>query len=330
MQSGLRKLRSILIFVLATAIFFAVVAYTFRSVDFQSLFADASTSSVLALLGWGLGFHLSFGVVMWVAFWLHYRLKLAMIEILTLPLMMHLFLYLMPLKGGMLFQVFYSKQKYKLDLSKGFSLGMMVFLNSLILTIFLGLAMVYLLPIDSLELKTVIWCMGLSLVGFVVALNLLPKQGLAGDGIVRRGLNFLINVRIQLTDQFKNVKLFFGLLITTFVSVIIQAILFWKTGSFIGVESDFGPVLLVVLILRIILLIRLLPGNLGIQEVMIGVVFATAGFEIEDGLMIGIITRLISVFWSATIGLPALYSNLKYFESASLNGLIKSVAKAKE
>ena len=330
MQTGLRKLRSISIFVLAVAIFFAVVGYTFRNVDLASLLAGASVSDVLGLLVWGLGFHLSFGVIMWVAFWLHYKLKLAVVEILTLPLMMHLFLYLMPLKGGMLFQVFYSKQKYKLDLSKGFSLGMMVFLNSLLLTIFLGLAMVYLLPINSLELKVMIWGMGLSLVGFIVGLNFLPKDRVEGQGFLKRLLNFLINVRVQLTDQFKNVQLFFGLFVTTFVSVVIQAILFWKTGEFIGVETEFGPVLLVVLVLRIILLIRLLPGNLGIQEVMIGVVFATAGFEIEDGLMIGIITRLVSVFWTATIGLPALYSNLRYFESASLKGLIKSVAKAEE
>lgn len=262
---------------------------------------------------------------MWVGFKLHYHLILKRSEILVLPLMMHLFLYLMPVKGGMLFQVFYSKHKYGLDLSKGFSLGMMVFLNSLILTIILGLALIYLIPVDSTELKIAIWGMGLALTGFIVGINFLPSTGKSGSGFATRLVNFLINVRVQLGEQIKNGKLFIGLATTTLISTLIQAFWFWKTAQVIDIQSSFPAVLLVVLVLRIILLIRFLPGNLGVQEVMIGVVFAAAGFQLEDGLLIGVITRLISVFWSATIGLPALYSNLHYFGSPSLSGLIDRI-----
>lgn len=285
----------------------------------------ASIPQVVQLFGVGLLFHISFGLIMWVGFKLHYHLTLKRSEILVLPLMMHLFLYLMPVKGGMLFQVFYSKHKYGLDLSKGFSLGMMVFLNSLILTIILGLALIYLIPVDSTELKIAIWGMGLALAGFIVGINFLPSTGKSGSGFTTRLVNFLINVRVQLGEQIKNEKLFIGLATTTLISTLIQAFWFWKTAQVIDIQSSFPAVLLVVLVLRIILLIRFLPGNLGVQEVMIGVVFAAAGFQLEDGLLIGVITRLISVFWSATIGMPALYSNLHYFGSPSLSGLIDRI-----
>ncbi|MBI1287430.1 MAG: hypothetical protein GC178_07590 [Flavobacteriales bacterium] len=324
----MNKLGSGFIFALAAAIFFLVVWFTFKDVNLGQFVQNTALSDVLKLFGLGLIFHLSFGVIMWVAFWLHYKLRLPAIEILTLPLMMHLFLYLMPMKGGMLFQVFYSKHKYHLDMSKGFSLGLMVFLNSLLLTIFLGLAMIYLLPVDSLRLKLIIWAMGAGLVGMVVSMGFLPSANIVGEGLLNRFLNFLINVRVQLMEQFKNIRLFFGLLITTLVSVIIQAFWFWQTALALDFPCAFAPVLLVVLILRIILLVRVLPGNLGVQELMIGVVFATAGFQMEEGLMIGVITRLISVFWSAMIGLPALYANLKYFDSHSLKGLLQRVSRA--
>lgn len=324
----MNKLGSGFIFTLAAAIFFLVVWFTFRDVDLGQFVKNATWVDVLKLLGFGLIFHLSFGVIMWVAFWLHYKLRLPVIEILILPLMMHLFLYLMPMKGGMLFQVFYSKHKYHLDMSKGFSLGLMVFLNSLLLTIFLGLAMIYMLPVDSLRLKLIIWAMGAGLVGMVVSMSFLPSANIVGEGLLNRFLNFLINVRVQLMEQFKNVRLFFGLLVTTLVSVVIQAFWFWQTALALGVSCDYAPVLLVVLVLRIILLVRILPGNLGVQELMIGVVFATAGFQIEEGLMIGVITRLISVFWSAVIGLPALYSNLQYFGSSSLSGLLGRIRRS--
>ena len=51
-----------------------------------------------------------------------------------------------------------------------------------------------------------------------------------------------------------------------------------------------------------------------------------AGFEIEEGLLVGLVNRLIAVFWTAALGLPALYSNLKYFDSFSIRGLINKVA----
>lgn len=324
----LSKLGSIGVFSLAAALFFGVVAFTFREVDLSHLFSSTSSGQIFLLLGLGLLFHISFGVIMWVGFWLHYQLKIDKSEILTLPLMMHLFLYLMPIKGGMLFQVFYSKHKYNLDLSKGFSLGLMVFLNSIVLTVIVGLALAYLIPVESFELRLTIILMGIALFGLWATLLVLPSKPRDGDGALNKIINFFINVQVQLADQLRNTKLFFGLLISTSVSVTIQAIWFWKTAEILGIESEFPAVFLVVLVLRVVLLIRLLPGNLGIQEVMIGVVFSAAGFQLEDGLLIGVITRLISVFWSATIGLPALYSNLKHFDSLSISGLINKVAKS--
>lgn len=324
----MRKFGSVFVFLVAAVVFFLVVWFTFKDAELGRVFNQATVAELFQLLVLGLVFHISFGIIMWVAFRLHYRLSLPAIETLTLPLMMHLFLYLMPMKGGMLFQVFYTRHKYHLDLSKGFSLGVTIFLSSLLLTIFLGLGMVYMLPVQSPQLKLIIWAMGASLVGMMVLMAMLPAGNIVGSGLRERIMNFLINVRVQLMRQFKDIRLFFWLIITTLVSVMIQAVWFWKTALVLDIPCQYGPVLLVVLILRIILLVRLLPGNLGVQELMIGAVFATAGFQIEEGLMIGVITRLVSVFWTAVIGLPALYSNLQYFGSSDLGELLSRIRRS--
>lgn len=324
----MKNLASRSVFLVAALLFFVVADYSFREVDLAQFLSKTRPANLFGLLLTGLFFHLSFGLIMWVGFRLHYQLKLDKLEILVLPMMMHLFLYIMPIKGGMLFQVFYSKQKYGLDLSKGFSFGVMVFLNSLLLTVLLGLALLYFIPIRSLELKLMIWCLAASLFGIFVAIRLLPKKELNPVGLLPRIANFLIRVRKQLEEQTRNRKLFVALSVTTLISTLIQAFWFWKVAEVLGLQSEFLPVLLVVLILRILLLIRLLPGNLGVQELMIGAVFAAAGFQLQEGLLIAVITRLISVFWTTIIGLPALFSNLHYFESATLRGLIEKVAKS--
>jgi uncharacterized membrane protein YbhN (UPF0104 family) len=226
----------------------------------------------------------------------------------------------------MLFQVFYTKHRYGLTMSKGFSLGLMVFLASLLLTVLLGLVLTHFIPVESMELRAMLWAMGASVVGAAILMQLLPATVTGKSGLGWKLTDFLVNVRIQLADQLKNIRLFIALMFTTAISVLVQTVWFWKTAAALGIASELLPVLLVVLILRVILLIRILPGNLGVQEVMIGAVFAAAGFQMQDGLLIGVVTRLISVFWAATIGFTALYSNLRYFRSDSIAGLIRKVA----
>jgi uncharacterized membrane protein YbhN (UPF0104 family) len=322
------KLATKAIFLFAVALFFGVVSYSFREVDVAQFFARAGMWGMVELMLLGLLFHLSFGLIMWVGFRLHYGLKLNTSEILVLPMMMHLFLYLMPIKGGMFFQVFYSKQKYGLDLSSGFSFGVLVFLNSLLLTIVLGLVLVYTIPVRSLELKVLIWGMAAAPLALIIFLRSLPNEKEHTNRLSQRFANFMIRAGWQLKEQLNNTRLFIALSTTTLASMLIQSLWFWKMSEILGLQSEFLPVMLVVLILRILMLIRLLPGNLGIQELMIAAVFSAAGFRLEDGLLIGVITRLISVFWTTIIGLPALFSNLHYFESATLRGLIERVAKS--
>jgi len=314
------------IFIVAMLLFMAVVGFTFREVDVAVIFSQMGLVKLASLFSIGLAFHVSFGVIMWVGFALHYKMRLPAKEMVQLPMMMHLFLYLMPMKGGMLFQVFYTRHRYGLDMSKGFSLGLTVFLASLLLTVVLGLALTYIIPVNSMELRTMLWAMGASVVGGAIVMQLLPANVTGKSGLVWKLTDFLVNVRKQLADQLKNGRLFVALMFTTAISVLVQAVWFWKTASALGIQSQLLPVLLVVLILRVILLIRILPGNLGVQEVMIGAVFAAAGFQMQEGLLIGVVTRLISVFWAATIGLAGLYSNLRYFSSDSISGLIRKVA----
>ena len=321
------KLKSFGLFGIGSLLFTAVVAITFKEVDVQQIISEVSLSNLIGVMLLGLMFRSTFGIIMWVGFWLQYNLKMRLSEIFFLPLMMHLFIYIMPIKGGMLFQVFYTRQKYKLDISKGFSLGVMIFLITVTLAAVLGLTLTYLIPVNSPELKSGLLFMGLSVIGLMVVLRFIPESNIKGDGWIAKLRRFLISVRMQLVGQIKNVKLSVGLLLTTIVSTLMQSLWFWQTAAMLGISTDFAPILLIVLVLQVILLFRFVPGNLGLQEIMIAAVFSAAGFEIQEGLMVGLITRLIAVFWSAVIGLPALYYNLRYFESSSISGLLKRVAR---
>ncbi|MBL4586668.1 MAG: flippase-like domain-containing protein [Flavobacteriales bacterium] len=319
----MKKTRNILLFLAATLLFLAVVWFTFKEVDVVDIWSRLTVTNLLLNISFGLAFFLSFGFIMQVGFRQQYQLRINRIDVLTLPIMMHLFTYIMPIKGGMLFQTFFSRYKYKLDLTKGFSLGIMVFLISLLTTVFFGCALAFWLDLQSNALLLTLASMGFGLISLPVLLRFLPKEKKHADGLFNRLIGFLINVRSQLSEQIKNRPLLLGLLLTTLLSVLIQSVWFYQTAKMLGISTELAPVILIVLVLRILLLIRLLPGNLGIQELIIGIVFNAAGFSMEEGLIIALTTRAVSVLLAAMIGLPALYSNLRHFNSGSLSALIR-------
>ncbi|MFT4713967.1 MAG: uncharacterized membrane protein YbhN (UPF0104 family) [Candidatus Azotimanducaceae bacterium] len=323
----MRNHRALVLFTTAGILFVAVAIVTFNNMDLSLILGQLTVSNALVNVGLAIAFFVSFGMTMRVSFRQQYKLHLAPSDVITLPIMMHLFTYIIPIKGGLLFQVFYIRHKYKLELSKSFSLGITTFMVSVFLTVVIGLGLSLQLQLNTDILPSVFGIIGFGLVTLPIILWLLPKQSAHFEGTIYKLLRFLIDLRNELLSQIKNLRLVTGLLLTGLISILIQSLWFWQSATVLGIEADLNLVILVVLILRIILLVRLLPGNLGIQELMIGGVFLMAGFSIEEGLAVALLTRLVSVFLAATIGLIGLYSNLQYYESRKLSALTKTVAK---
>ncbi len=311
-------------------LFMAVVWITFKNVGFLPIVKILAWQDVLLNMLLGLVFFVSFGLVMFVGFRLHYKLSIQPVDVITLPLMMHFFTYLVPLKGGLLFQIFYSRSKYQLELSKGFSLGIIVFLISVLLTVTVGLGISFNMQPVPEVLTSVLGTLGLGLVAFPVVLGFFPATQRNPKGLLGRFVNFLSRVRQQLAMQVKNVSLLFWLTVSTLFSVLIQSLWYLQSTHMLGIEATFVTTILMVLFLRIFLLVRLLPGNLGVQELVIGLVFSAAGFTLDQGLLVALIIRLVSVILAATIGLAGLYSNLQYFNTGSISGLVRSVTGNKE
>ncbi len=320
------RLSPLLLFAIAFALFLTVVYFTFRQADLPAILAPVTLGAFIGNLVLGLAWFLAFGLVLKFGFKTHYSVTLEPAEVLTLPLMMYLFAFILPLNGGLLFQVFYMKHRHQLDLSKGVSLGFQIVLVSLLLTVVLGLGLHLILGLPTGPLLFLLLALGLGLLILPLIAYLLPIQNRRPPSLMAKLWGFLDAVRLQLTGQFTHPRLMLQLALTTTLLVIIQALWYQQSATMLGIESEFLPMLLVALILRIVLLLRLLPGNLGFQELMIGVVFAAAGWSIEEGLLVALVIRLVSVLLAATIGMAGLYANLKSMNSLSVRSLIKTVS----
>ncbi len=306
-----------------------VTISVFKDIDPVELLKRIGPMRLLLNFVIGLVYFFSFGLLMNVVYRHHYKKRLSWSDTFLLPFMMHLWTYILPMKGGLIYQTFFIKAKYGLDMSKGFSVGVLVFAASLLITCFVGGALSFLVH-DALVLQLLLLFMFGTLIFFLVAGRLVTPPAPNKTGFLNSIIGFVKNVLIQFNEQIKDVNLLFKLILVTVFSTLAHAVWFYHCAYVLGYEPEPVGILLATLVLRIITLVRILPGNLGIQEVMIGSVFMAAGLGLQEGLATSLLIRLMSVILAGTLGVGGLYLNFRYFETDSLSGLITKLKKSNE
>ena len=289
--------------------------------------SQLSINDVIQNIIIGTGYFLSRGLVIKVIYKHHYNVNLPWQDTLLLPSMMHLFTYVLPMKGGLIFQTYFSKAKYGLDMSKGFSVGLLVFAASLIIASFIGGALSFLIR-DALALQLLLLFMFGTLIFFLVAGKFVSEPDPSKTGFLNSLIAFVQKVLIQFREQLKDSKLLFRVIFVTLASTLVHAVWFYHCAYVLGYEPEPVGILLATLVLRIVTLVRILPGNLGVQEVMIGSVFLAAGLGLQEGLTTSLLVRLISVVLAGTLGIGGLYLNFRYFETDSITGLLNKLKRS--
>ncbi|MCB9187083.1 MAG: flippase-like domain-containing protein [Flavobacteriales bacterium] len=323
----MKRIYGTLGFLLAILIFGGVAFSVFKDVDPLALLESIGVAGILQNFLIGIAYFFSFGILMKVVYQHHYKCDLSWADAFFLPFMMHLWTYILPVKGGLIYQTFFVKAKYGLDMSKGFSVGVLVFAASLLITCFVGGALSFLVR-DALALQLVLLFMFGTLIFFLFAGRLVSEPDPSRSGVIYSLIAFVQKVLIQFREQLKDVKLLFKLVFVTLASTLVHAIWFYHCAYILGYDPEPVGILLATLVLRIVTLVRILPGNLGIQEVMIGSVFLAAGLGLQEGLTTALLVRLVSMVLAGTLGIGGLYLNFRYFGTDSLTGLLNKLKRS--
>jgi uncharacterized membrane protein YbhN (UPF0104 family) len=324
---SLKRVYGILGFFIAILIFGMVVHTVFKDVALSDLTAGIGPKNLLLNILIGITYFLSFGWLMKVVYSHHYKQVLSLSDTFLLPFMMHLWTYILPVKGGLIYQTFFMKAKYGIDMSKGFSVGVLVFAASLLITCFVGGALSFMVK-DPLAIQLVLLFMFGTLLIFLLGGKFVKPPKPSNTGLLNSLLGFFQNVLIQFHEQTKNKELLFKLIVVTLASTFAHAVWFYHCAMILGFNPEPIGILLATLVLRIVTLVRILPGNLGIQEIMIGSVFMAAGLGLQEGLTTSLLVRLVSVALAGTLGAGGLFLNFRYFGTDSFTTLIEKLKKS--
>ena len=209
---------------------------------------------------------------------------------------------------------FFFKKKYNLDASKGFSVGVVsIFISFIITSIFGIISCIY---TDNFY----IWILGMSfvLIFSPIVFNffnkIFQKYSFKKAGLLYRMKSFINTIFLHSN----------GLMIdrsAIFVNILINVLYF--TLSFVSyqwlkiilhVNLPLTSIFLILLISRISSLVRLLPGNLGLEELYMASIFEIIGKAPGIGIVFSLILRATTIMVFVPFGIIHFVINLKHIK----------------
>ncbi|MEA1972157.1 MAG: lysylphosphatidylglycerol synthase domain-containing protein [Candidatus Cloacimonadota bacterium] len=244
-----------------------------------------------------------------------YNNSLKLEDYFLLPIMMHLWSYIIPFRGGLIFSSIFLNQKYKLKLSQGISIGFYTFFISLILTGIYGLY--FSLENHSLVLF-VISIFLLTCPLFIFLTNFLLKKFNFRNNLLDRLKIFIENIFNNISSFFNQWRTNFIVFAIIFSSIIAYILWFYYASYALGLKNSFSQIIMVALITRLSVIARIIPGNLGIQELFSGGALELAGGSLADGIIISLFIRLSALIIAISLGILGMFVNRKYLNYQEL------------
>lgn len=135
-------------------------------------------------------------------------------------------------------------------------------------------------------------------------------------------INLVLN---NLFSLFSDVKTLFIILLLSVVGNAIRVLWFWFSARAIGFEFSFQAIIILSVITEISSIIRFLPGNLGLNEVIFGSTNYILGNSTSEGILFALFIRVSILFVTFTLGLIIVICNLKYFKVKDIKSLWRNI-----
>jgi len=240
-----------------------------------------------------------------------------------MPMSMNLFSYFIPTNGGIIYAIYFLKKKYNVDTRQGFSVGVVTIYISFIVS---GLATLIALLVFRL---TMAWLVVLALVMIFSPLLVYLGDRMLGlipfprGGFLNRVQVYLHEVIQQSLQMLRNLKITLINGALTVLALLLIFGVYYLLNEALDTRMTVLALIAIITMQRISVLIRLLPGNLGLEELMTAALFGIIGQDPSIGLLYSVFMRFCTFIWTLPIGVLHTTFNASFFSVKDLRVLLK-------
>jgi uncharacterized membrane protein YbhN (UPF0104 family) len=233
------------------------------------------------------------------------------IDIIAFPFGQSLWGYIIP-KGGILYLSFIIRSKYNVGLKNTLSISLFGYFVSFIFCGITGLIYSYKFNYKP-EFVVISLLFLLSPLIFITVTRIFKKVIADNNGFWGKIKNLFYESNEYINSLWKNP----GLIIGSVLIYMLRLICISGWYYFLIVNFNFNysyfDVILISLLTEFLEIVRIIPGNFGLQELANGGLFYLIGNNFVDGVFISLYTRLIILLLTFSLGLYYVHKNSKHF-----------------
>lgn len=253
-----------------------------------------------------------------------YKIKLSFLSMMLLPTSIGLWGYIIPSHGGFMYVTALMRYKYKIPISEGTSISIYLYFLSVFLAgafgmcyaIFKGFYYSVFLLVSCLLMVSPIL-----LIIFGSILNRLSFR----NKFLQKIRNFVVLVVNNTGLLWSDIGATIAVLLLNVVYLAVSVFwYYWATVVF-DIKLPFVSIIMLPLIMRLSLVFRITPGNLGVEQLFSGLVIYLFGSKAGDGVLISAFNSLASIIIVFTFGILYTLHDLKYFHAKNIISLLKTL-----
>jgi hypothetical protein len=253
------------------------------------------------------------------------KIAISLTDTLLLPLSMSLFSYIIPTNGGLLYSVFFLKKKYQIDSTKSFSIGIFSIYISFIITGIFGIVSC----IYSKNYNGWILLISLILIFLSLIINVLNRLfyniRFKKSSLISKSILYLDRIVIHSNNLIMDKEILFFNIIINIVYLGLSLISYQWLNIILEINLPLTSIFIIILITRVSSLIRLLPGNLGLEELYTGGIFKIIGRDPGVGIIFSLILRFTTILVFIPLGILHTVYNMKLLRFGDILNLRKSL-----
>jgi hypothetical protein len=250
-------------------------------------------------------------------------------DTIFLPTAMNMWSYLLPVQGGMFYSVAFFKAKYGISLITGTSLSVITYVINVFIGGMAGIAYVLYTPEKHLVLGliSVLCILSPLLLSITYKFGRLFKY--ISFGIISKVLDAVYRLLKDSNAMLRQPRLILGSIILNLLhSVTMIAWFYWSSIALGAGVSLLGCVILG-LFMKISIILRITPGNLGLEQILAGGLAVVIGSSVKLGVVISLYMTITTIFIVFTVGSLFTLLNISYFGNLGFGGLLQSFYRKK-
>ncbi|MDA3884420.1 MAG: lysylphosphatidylglycerol synthase domain-containing protein [Candidatus Delongbacteria bacterium] len=252
------------------------------------------------------------------------KTKLSIPDRIGFPTARNLWSYIIPFQGSFAYSLAFIKFKYKVNLKDGLSINIYLLLFNFFFTGFVGVY--YSLQSNELPVIFLIISIFLLSIPFLIIIfdMILKSFKIPESKIFKFLFDNISKVSSGISLLWKDLRFTTNVFLFNIVHTLVTITWFYWTVHIFNLEIDLISIIFLALILKVSLIFRLTPGNLGVEQLIYGGIFALMNYDPKIGVLISLFHKSITIMISLSIGSIFTFINFKYFSFSTVINSLKN------